>query len=243
MKLLASFRRPKKSVNENAVKFYSPSSTCQISCLDVYYRSYFGETQNGCFIEIGAFDGEAFSNTSCLADLGWKGFYIEPVPQYYNACKQRHARNPNVTVSQLAIGSTSEEIEIYLGGPLSTSDKRARDSFESLDWAKDTLSSKTVVAEQILLEDYLLQHGIKPQFDLMVIDIEGSEWDALRNWDISKWMPKMVIIELHDQSLDYPLLKESCQKVVGYFERHNYKIVYKDLTNTIYISPELHSHR
>ena len=44
----------------------------------------------GTFVEIGAYDGESFSNTSFLADLGWNGLYVEPVPKFAALCRARH---------------------------------------------------------------------------------------------------------------------------------------------------------
>ena len=53
---------------------YTLSLTCQIPDLDKIYTKYFGEDTDRIFVEVGAFDGESVSNTSCLADAGWKGY-------------------------------------------------------------------------------------------------------------------------------------------------------------------------
>jgi len=55
---------------------YTLSLTCQIPELDKIYSKYFGKDTNRVFVEVGAFDGESVSNTSCLADAGWKGFIL-----------------------------------------------------------------------------------------------------------------------------------------------------------------------
>ncbi len=216
--------------------FYKRSSTCQIPGLEVFYQQFFGLKKDGCFVEIGAFDGEYVSNTSGLADIGWKGFYIEPVPEFYEKCIIRHKKNTNVKITRAAVGDKHGEVEINVGGPLSTISDEMKIHFNTLAWAKGTFSkSQKVKAPLITLNSYLEENEIKPNFELLVIDVEGFEWNVLRKFDIDKYFPQMVIIELHDQNDDYLLIRDQCKMIVKYFDEHDYLPIYKDKTNTIYI--------
>lgn len=215
--------------------FYNLSTTCQIPKLDVVYEQYFGHKTDGCFVEVGAFDGEYASNTSCLADIGWYGFYIEPVPEYFQRCVARHAQNKNITVSQYAIGMETQKVEINVGGPLSTISDKMRKGFDSLDWAKGNFGREKVQVNQVTLEDYLVKNKVKKKFELLVVDVEGYEWNVMRSFDIQEWMPDMIIIELHDQNDDYLFLREKCNNIVRYFDDNCYKVIFKDFTNTIYV--------
>ncbi len=218
---------------------FDTSPTCQIPDLPILYQQYFGPLKDGCFVEVGAFDGEYVSNTCGLADRGWRGFYIEPVPKAHADCAARHARNERITVSRLAIGAEAGTITIYTGGPLSTSSEAMVENFSSLDWAKHGFQkTEQVEAEQVTLEHYLVENEIEPGFQVLVIDVEGGEWNVLRDFDLSIWRPCMVIIELHDQNPDYFLIREECNNVVRYFDEHGYKVIAKDLTNTIYVPRE-----
>ena len=224
------------STKKKQQKYYNLSQTCQITNLNIIYEQYFGQRTNGCFVEIGAFDGEYTSNTSGLADIGWVGYYIEPVPIFFQRCKARHSKNKNITVSQYAIGAGPETVEVNVGGPLSTVSDAMKENFESLEWARGNfVQDKKIMVEQLLLEDYLNKHGVKSHFELLIIDVEGYEWNVLRNFDLKKWRPQMVIIELHDQNDDYLLIREDCNNIVQYFDNHYYKVIYKDFTNTIYV--------
>ena len=62
---------------------YKIPSNCQVDNLNELYIEYFGYPSEGYFVEVGAYDGELFSNTACLADTGWKGLYIEPIYDHY----------------------------------------------------------------------------------------------------------------------------------------------------------------
>lgn len=215
--------------------FYNVSPTCQVPRLAAMYERYFGRRIDGCFVEVGAYDGDYASNTSGLADIGWTGYYIEPVPAYYNRCKLRHASNKNITVSQIAIGAEQKTVKINVGGPLSTVRDDVKRLFETLDWAKGNFTGEKILVQQLTLENYLIKHKVKHQFELLVIDVEGYEWEILCNFDIMKWMPQMIIIELHDQNDDYILLRGECNNIVRYFDQNRYKIIYKDFSNTIYV--------
>ncbi|GEM_PF-727315 len=225
-----------KPDSRGANDYYQLSKTCQVPDLAVCYESLFGRRSNGRFVEVGAFDGEYVSNTSGLADQGWTGHYIEPVPQSAEKYRVRHANNPHVTVSNCAIGARRERIQMHVGGPLSTAIAAMRNHFETLSWAKGTFQNgETVEAEQFTLNEYLTAEKIEPGFDLMVIDIEGGEWAALEPFDIAHWQPQMVIIELHDQNQDYTVIHDQCAKLVRYFEQRDYLPIFKDSTNTVYV--------
>ena len=239
-RLKQCFERTEPVLHEEH-RFYKLSSSCQIPKLDVIYESLFGRRTDGCFVEVGAFDGEYVSNTSGLADIGWTGYYIEPIPEYCERCKVRHAGNKNVIVSQCAIGAESGEAEINVGGPLSTIRDDVKENFESLDWAKGNFPGEKIQVQQLTLEEYLVKHRVKSEFELLVVDVEGYEWNVFRNFDIQRWRPRMVVIELHDQNDDYLLLREELNALVRYFDDNGYKIIYKDSTNTIYVPKDSYS--
>lgn len=216
------------------MKEYRVNQDCQIKKLGEIYKNIFGYKTDGTFIEIGANDGQCFSNTCFLADIGWRGVYVEPINEYYKKCKSRHEKNKNISVLNKAISSKEEEITLYKGGVLSTASKKAYDNFQKISWAKGCFSGKTQSSQAITIETLLEQEKIEPFFDLMVIDVEGYEWEVLKNFKIHLWKPTLVVIELHDNVPNYKCLEEECNNIVDFFEKHNYKAVYKDNTNTVY---------
>ena len=235
----ATARWRRKDLDRPPTAFYRLSETCQIPRLDDLYAQYFGERTDGCFIEIGAYDGEYASNTSGLADMGWRGVYVEPVESSYLACKERHRFNDAVAVRRLVIGDGRGYAQIEAAGPLSTADALTRARVSTLAWAKHLFAETHLeTVEQITLSDLLETSGVKPGFELLVIDVEGAEWSVLRPFDLGLWRPTMVIIELHDQNPDYAGLRERENLVVSYFAHHHYKVIYKDFTNTVYAPEE-----
>src|SRR5438876_107905 len=76
-------------------------------------------------VDGGAYDGETYSNTSCLADLGWRGVYIEPVPEAAAKCRARHAASRAVSVIDCAIGAADGTTRLWQNGPCSTTSPEA----------------------------------------------------------------------------------------------------------------------
>ena len=173
---------------------YNVSKTCQVNDLNSIYMKYFGYPSKGFFVEVGAFDGESFSNTSCLADHGWGGIYVEPVESHYNACMNRH-KNNDVTVVQCSIGVEEGEIDLFVGGPLTTSDPEQVQRYSEIDWAQHIPFSKGK-CEQMKLDSLLEHFDVQPGFDILGVDVEGKEHDVFNSFDLQKWKPKMMWVFL-----------------------------------------------
>lgn len=214
---------------------YKPNETCQITNLHWLYEKYFGLIDNGTFVEVGAFDGEYVSNTSFLADLGWYGHYIEPIPDYFNKCQIRHQPNTNTQVHNMAIGNKKDTVRINVSGALSSIDQVATEKFKNLDWAKNLITDDEIEVSQITLNQFLEDKKVDQAFEILSVDVEGYELNVLKGFDIDYWKPKMVIIELHDQNHDYKEMWPKMNKIVRYMEKAEYRVIYKDFTNTVYV--------
>lgn len=205
---------------------------CRISGLEEIYLQHWGYKADGVFVEIGAYDGSSWSNTCGLADIGWTGLYIEPVEASFKRCQERHAGNL-VQVLNYAVGNSAGEVEIHLGGPFSTISEKALANYKRLGWWKG--EGELAMVQMITLDELLATYDIAPEFDLLVIDVEGYEWEVIRGFKIDHWRPQMVIIELHDASPKYECIRDECLRIVDFFARHAYSPVYKDLGNTVYV--------
>ena len=132
------------------------------------------KARSGVFVEIGAFDGESYSNTSFLADQGWKGLYVEPMPEFCARTRARHRLN-SVDVLQAAIAAEVGEMEMTVMGALTTSDSEVVKLYGEVEWSRDAWQQrKTCTVKTLPLEAALEQAGIPAEFDLLVVDVEGS---------------------------------------------------------------------
>lgn len=230
--------RPGKNIFDiQDTGFYKVPHNSQIANYASLCEQLFGRKTDGIFFETGAFDGESFSNTSFLADLGWRGVYLEPIREFYDLCRIRHRVNPNVTVLQGAAGADFGSLEIHLALMASTANPEMFAEVSKMEFAKDFASPTVRHTWSFPLNFVFEQAKLPQQFDLLVLDIEGFEYQALQGLDFDRWQPDVVIIELHDDHAGFggnPTLLENAQKCRPIMEAH-YEEFVRDNENTVYI--------
>ena len=218
-------------------KIYKVRSDCQINNLGNIYKDLFGYKNNGIFIEVGAYDGERWSNTAFLADIGWKGVYIEPVKEYFSKCVSRHSRNPEVEVLNLAIGQENKKVEIFIGQALSTILSSQVEFYKQTKFSKHVGFTSSEFCNQKRLEDVLISKNIPIGFDLLVVDTEGYEDQVFNSFDLFYWKPKVIIVELPDENVnfkDFTKFVKATLQLRGKILNTGYREVYKDDINTIF---------
>jgi len=191
---------------------------------------------------VGAYDGEKFSNTSWLVDNGWQGLYIEPSKEFSRLCSLRHSLN-NVRVVNCAAGTVSGEATLMQMGSLSTMNAETFTAYQDIPWARQQMDSKleqhTISVEP--LDALLESHSVPPGFDLLVVDVEGFEERVFRGFDVKRWKPRLMIVELCDDHIDLKNHTEVTNSA-GWVRSHilscNYVEVYRDSINTIFARPD-----
>jgi FkbM family methyltransferase len=218
-------------------RFYRATETCQIPELASLYELFFGRKSEGTFVEIGAFDGISFSNSSCLADVGWSGILVEPIPEHADICRKRYASNPKIRVVETAIGDTDCEIEIMRAGPLTTSSMEHFNRYKNVGWSAEIVAeASNYRVKQKTLDDLLCEYLPDNQIDVLIVDVEGAEASVFAGFDIDKWKPKMLIIELAHTHPDLREVSLNDARIQETIESHGYSIVYKDKINTVFIT-------
>ena len=220
------------------MRFYEPSETCQIPDLDGLYRQAFGCRTRGTFVEVGAYDGESFSNTSCLADLGWRGLYVEPVPAFAASCRARHRGSPAVAVAECAVSDRPGPARLFVGGTLSSLSAEYVAALEGIEWARGHHVGQEIEVPTERLDALLERHGISPGFDLLVVDVEGHEASVLRTLDLAVWRPRMLIVEIEDRHPDFaamaPLMAEK-RALRAAIEAAGYRLLREDVVNSVFV--------
>jgi FkbM family methyltransferase len=219
---------------------YNVSKDCQIKNLNEIYLNYFGYPSNGYFVEVGAYDGEFVSNTSCLSDHGWKGLYIEPIHEFYLKCLKRHDKN-DVIVANVAIGLEEKEIKIYKGDTLSTLNESQVNRYKEIDWAQHISFSETT-CDQMRLDTLMNKLEVPKNFDILVVDVEGKESEVFKTFELDEWTPKMLIVELedeHESFQKYPELIVEIKELRNFIQKKGYVEIYKDHINTVFVKNEI----
>jgi FkbM family methyltransferase len=221
---------------EGARDFYEVAPSCQIPNLGFLYELVFGQRTAGTFVEVGAYDGITFSNSSALANAGWKGFCIEPVESFADLCRAQHAGNDCITVDTVAIGARAGELTIHVGGSLSTASDELLREYRETPWSSDEfIDSQTVRAPMTTLDMYLERRRVPIGFEVLIVDVEGYEADVFAGFALEKWQPTMLIVELTDAHPQRVAHREADAILGRQIVAGGYSVLYKDSSNTVFV--------
>lgn len=210
--------------------------SCQIPDLWFLLARFLGERDEGFFVEVGAFDGHFASNTHGVAQRRWRGIMIEPVPEFADQCRTAWKGYTGIEVVEAAITDRDgEELQLFLGGPLTTADIQLRQEYDSIQWSEGVLTGKSVLVETLRLDTLLDSRGWPNGFDLLVVDVEGYELKVFEGFSLDRWRPKMLIVELADTHPDLTNQAASHAVLTRRICSSSYEIVFKDRVNTVFV--------
>lgn len=238
---------------------YKVHKSCQLKNAEVLYDDLFGQIETGVFVDIGAFDGFTGSNTAPLADAGWRGVLVEPMPKYayfchlYHRDAKTHAKcndepeNPDfipndVLIWNCAVGPEWGIVQIQECMQMSSINTDFLDAAlqmgvpEVEEYVNKWIGAKIKVP-QMPLDEILWLSSVPKCFDVLNIDVEGYEWDVLATFNITNWDPRYVIIEMHEQCKEwqqFKFMQENTQLLNDYFKKARYTKIYSDDINNIY---------
>lgn len=229
-----------ESPSEEEQDYYRPPSTCQIQYLGQLYEFVFGQRADGHFVEVGAYDGITFSNTSCLADVGWAGLLVEPVPAFAAQCRKRYRGNAKVEVVEVAAGAQAGEIELVVAGALSTANPIQAAEYRDVAWAAPHVKGAARISvRQSPLDEILDDMHMPEGFEVLVVDVEGFEGEVFAGFDLDRWRPILMVVELSDTHPDLISNRLSHLELSRQLQGSGYDIVYKDLINTVMLRSDV----
>lgn len=160
---------------------------------DLFVLQQSDHKTGGYFVEFGACDGVAGSNTYNLEkNYGWTGILAEPCRKWWRSLQKN--RNVNVDFrcvfneSNLVLDFTETEETM-----LSTLTK-----YKHSDGHRDNRQNGVQVQYPVVtvsLNDLLNFYNAPFEIDYMSIDTEGSEYDILSGFDFKKYKIKIITVE------------------------------------------------
>lgn len=159
----------------------------------------------GFFIEAGANDGYAQSNTYYFEKIrGWSGLLIEPVPALAAECR-RNRRGPVIEAALVAGARPGEMVELHFAGLMSTMSGTLGDAAATARHVAQGLEVQGLAGSYRLqvparsLSAIIDDLGINQPIDLLSLDVEGAEAAALRGLDFSRHAPRFICVEARDR--------------------------------------------
>lgn len=158
---------------------------------DIFALSELGFKQDGYFVEFGAANGVACSNTYMLEKyFGWRGILAEPALAYHDDLMKNRDCHIETSCVWKDTGETLLFNETEIEG-FSTIH-----AFSDLDMHKDKRrNGRTYEVTTISLNDLLSKYDAPDAIDYLSIDTEGSEYEILGNFDFQKYRIKVITCE------------------------------------------------
>lgn len=210
---------------------YEFDPTCQLPSAADLFEKHIGYKTDGAFVEVGAFDGKTYGCTWGLSQAGWRGLYVEPIPEFLEECRRNHAFNPRIEFEQSCASNHEGAGVLYLCGEYSST--LLNDS--SRAWGAGAHGEIPVQFKKL---DRILQERNWPKdFDLLVIDVEEAELEVLGGLDLGRWRPRMMVIELHELH-EEPAKRWKAAPVTQLLAAKGYSKVFADDINTVFVASE-----
>jgi len=199
-----------------------------ISNVDLIIDRMFSKINNGSFIDLGCNHPIKFNNTYLLYKRGWRGINIDLDKKSIEEFDQ--IRNEDYNVQSLISSTKGEEKEIYFYHTRSAintvSDKLVK--YRKTDKDKiQIIKQNTDTLENIIDKSPYKDKKI----NLLSIDIENHEYEALINFNFDKYPFDVIVIEIHNlnqksleiynQSINFVLNSD----IYKLLEKNKYKLI------------------
>lgn len=161
-------------------RYSIPSTQGICEQLDKYFKI------PGFFVEAGAVDGFFESNTYHLERLRhWNGILIEPVPAMYGRIKFNRPRSYRFNCALGAPSKVGQKLLV----------KSAHAMSKVIDEQPNSSTSAAFCSVPVRTLTSILDEVSPNSVDLLSLDVEGYEIEALKGLDFSKWLPRYMLIE------------------------------------------------
>jgi FkbM family methyltransferase len=169
-----------------------------------YFKNYTLEGPKYYF-EAGAVDGVLYSNTKFYQDtLGWTGILVEPNPfMFVNLCLNR----PNNKLMCAIISDQKEALEFNVCANVPAVCSVEMTKPEKFDNEYYRHSQMLKVKSIPVTLDTILENSGIPRVDLMILDLEGHELQALKSFSFRVPVVMFMIEFLDDKQKNDEVLK------------------------------------
>jgi len=174
---------------------------------------FFGPSP-GFFVEVGANDPHARSQTFHLEKAGWDGILVEPQPDL--ARELRAKRTAKVFEAACSSPANAGSImPLHVAGPLSSLDRSGM--------AAGAQPERVIQVPVRTLDDILEEGRAPAEIDLLSIDVEGHELEVLAGLDLNRRRPKLILLEDHVGNLSrHRFMRGAGYKLIRRFDSNGW---------------------
>lgn len=204
--------------------------------LDRKLKEFLDLDRPGYFIEIGANNGIAQSNTKHLELFhDWTGLLVEPWRPNFERLKITRARRTNfVHAACVAFTYPRETVDLYFSNLLTIAEGLENEKSNAYNWAKgaeflipDGGKVEKFSAPAKTLDSILEEIGAPREISLFSLDVEGAEIEVLKGVNFERYKFGVLCIESDAISGIETFLSRQGYKVSAQLSFHDYVFVPK----------------
>jgi hypothetical protein len=197
-----------------------------ISNVDLVIDRLFRDIEKGVYIDVGCNHPIKYNNTYLLYKKGWTGINIDLDETSIKEFNIIRKKDHNV---QKMVGSLDgEEKEIYYYHERSAINTLSKELVEKRTTKPREIIKKTATTLNKIIENSPYRNK---KINLMSIDIENYEYEALKNFNFERYKIDIIItectdmsqskLEIYNQSLEY-IINTDLYKLL---KKNNYKLI------------------
>ena len=218
-----------KQINENELQI-SFSSHFE----DLIIKRIFPKSKSFFYVDVGANSPFINSNTAMFYLNGSYGINIDAQEKIINELNIYRKKDKNI-LSLVHSSETMLDFN-YHQIPSRSSSSKEFIRLSKIGVNKSGGRTKILKKKTNTLNNILDENNCPNKFNLLNIDVEGSELDVLRGLNLKKYKPKLIVVET---SPPYDLKKKlkknfrnDNRKIFNYLKKFGYIVLYFDRVNT-----------
>jgi FkbM family methyltransferase len=213
-------------MKRNSYQYYSQHGE------DFLLWNFFNYKESGFYVDVGAFDGIHLSNTFSFEQQGWQGICIEPHPSYFPLCK--HSRPKSICLNVACVGNDeSKSVDFHVetsglySGILGDREDDITYNYKH-GWGTEFTGLQRITVAACTLNAILTEH-VPPGTEIafISIDVEGTELDVLQGLDLSRFGPRVLLVEANTE--------ETGKDITRYLEQFGYMEARQLRINRFYV--------
>ncbi len=161
------------------------------------------------FVEIGSNDGSKHDHLKHLIrGHPWRGVMVEPVPFVFERLRANYGELDRVALEQVAIADSEGALPFFHLAEASAAEQETLpDYYDALgSFSREVVAGHVdaipdieeriieITVPAIRFETLLGRQG-DPGVDLLLIDVEGYDWELLQSIDLERHRPRLVVFE------------------------------------------------
>ena len=187
---------------------------------DLFINEYFQNKAGGFYVDIGCFHPLKYNNTYLLYKKGWSGMNIDMNQTSIDLFNINRPKDSNICC---ALSNEEKKVVAYIDhyfSPVNTINKNYS------DFAEKNISFRTHNKSYIETRtfDTLVRNDkiTVPKIDFLNIDAEGSDYEVLEGFNLSKYRPGFICVEMLNISFED---RNKNKKTLDYLNTKGYNLI------------------